>query len=140
MTEWVLEAARARCTAAAKPVTARQLTTPTTATFLAARRLTRCAKIAVLFRIHLRFPLPGKPGWPVCAAPLHDSKCMRIDRSLVRNERHYLLDKKNDHSCKHGQRDSFINTRAASHCYAFHSSPILTTVRVVTCSHAALLR
>jgi pimeloyl-ACP methyl ester carboxylesterase len=33
------------------------------------------------------------------------------------------MDKKNDHSCKHSQRDSFIDTRAASHCYAFHSFP-----------------
>ena len=49
MTDRMLEAAPAPCTAAAKPVTARQLTTPTTATFLTARRLTRCAKIAVLF-------------------------------------------------------------------------------------------
>jgi len=48
---------------------------------------------------------------------------MRTDRSLVRDERHYLVDKKNDHSCKHSQRDSFIDTRAASHCYAFHSFP-----------------
>ena len=42
---------------------------------------------------------------------------------LVRNEWHYLMDKKNDHSCKHSQRDNFIDTRAASHCYAFHSFP-----------------
>jgi len=48
---------------------------------------------------------------------------MRTDRSLVRDERHYLMDKENDHSCKHSQRDSFIDTRAASHCYAFHSFP-----------------
>ena len=54
--------------------------------------------------------------------PLHCT-CMRTDRSLVRNERHYLMDKKNDHPCKHSQRDSFIDTRAASHCYAFHSFP-----------------
>ena len=33
------------------------------------------------------------------------------------------MDKKDDHSCKHSQRDSFIDTRAASHCYAFHSFP-----------------
>jgi hypothetical protein len=52
-----------------------------------------------------------------------DCTCMRTDRSLVRNERHYLMDKKNDHPCKHSQRDSFIDTRAASHCYAFHSFP-----------------
>jgi hypothetical protein len=57
--------------------------------------------------------------------PLHCTmvKRMRTDSSLVRNERHYLMDKKNDHPCKHSQRDSFIDTRAASHCYAFHSFP-----------------
>jgi len=44
-------------------------------------------------------------------------------RSLVRNERHYLMDKKNDHSCKHSQRDSFIDTRAANQCYGFHTFP-----------------
>ena len=33
------------------------------------------------------------------------------------------MDKKNDHSCKHGQCDSLIDTRAANHCYAFHSFP-----------------
>ena len=54
--------------------------------------------------------------------PLHCT-CMRTDRSLVRNERHYLMEEKNDHSCKHSQRDSFIDTRAANHCYAFHSFP-----------------
>ena len=53
-------------------------------------------------------------------------KRMRTDSSLVRNERHYLMDKKNDHPCKHSQRDSFIDTRAASHCYAFHSFLIQT--------------
>ena len=74
-------------------------------------------------RIHLRRPLAGKLGWPARAAPLHDGKRMRTDSSLVRNERHYLMDKKNDHPCKHSQRDSFIDTRAASHCYAFHSFP-----------------
>src|SRR6476660_2672587 len=45
---WVLKAGSAPVTAAAKPTTARQLTTPITAMFLAARRLTR-AKTAVLF-------------------------------------------------------------------------------------------
>ena len=56
--------------------------------------------------------------------PLHcNGKYMRTDRSLVRDERHYLMDKKNDHSCKHSQRDSFIDTCAARHCYAFHSFP-----------------
>ena len=57
--------------------------------------------------------------------PLHCTKVkrMRTDSSLVRNERHDLMDKKNDHPCKHSQRDSFIDTRAASHCYAFHSFP-----------------
>ena len=33
------------------------------------------------------------------------------------------LDKKNDHSCKHGQREGFIDARAADDCYAFHSFP-----------------
>jgi hypothetical protein len=33
------------------------------------------------------------------------------------------MDKKDGHSCKHSQRDSFIDTRAASHCYAFHRFP-----------------
>jgi hypothetical protein len=46
-----------------------------------------------------------------------------VDRPLVRNERHYLMDKKNDYACKHGQRDSLIDPRAANHCYAFHSFP-----------------
>ena len=55
--------------------------------------------------------------------PLHEGKYMRTDRSLVRDERHYLMDKKNDHSCKHSQRDSFIDTCAARHCYAFHRFP-----------------
>ena len=130
MSEWMLEAVPAPWTAAAKPVTARQLTTPTTETCLAARRL---IKMAVLFRIHLRLPLAGKLGWSARAAPLHDGKRMQTDRSSIRNERHYLMDKKNDHSCKHGQRDSLIDTRAANHCYAFHSFPIQTKVRVLTC-------
>jgi hypothetical protein len=43
--------------------------------------------------------------------------------SLVRDERHDRMDKNNDHSCKHSQRDSFIDARAANHCYAFHSFP-----------------
>jgi hypothetical protein len=112
MTDWMLEAAPAPSTAAAKPVTARQLTTPTTATFLAARRLTRCAKIAVLFVSISDAPWQGN----------YDGQHVPL-RSLVRNERHYLMDKKSDHPCKHSQRDSFIDTRAASHCYAFHSFP-----------------
>jgi hypothetical protein len=33
------------------------------------------------------------------------------------------MDKKNDHSCKHSQLDTFIEARAANHCYAFHSFP-----------------
>jgi hypothetical protein len=33
------------------------------------------------------------------------------------------MDKKNDHSCKHGQRDGLMDTRAANRCYAFHSFP-----------------
>ena len=41
---WVLKAGPAPVTAAAKPTTARQLTTPITAMFLAARRLTRAQK------------------------------------------------------------------------------------------------
>ncbi len=61
--------------------------------------------------------------------------------SLVRDERHDRMDKKNDHSRKHGQRDSFIDASAAKDCEAFHSfPPIQTTVRVPTCCHAALLR
>ena len=74
-------------------------------------------------RIHLQLPLAGKLGWSARAAPLHDGKCMRTDSSLVRNERHYLMDKKNDHSCKHSQRDSFIVARATNYCNAFHSLP-----------------
>jgi|SRR6516165_1381693 len=65
----------------------------------------------------------GCPKTANRAAPLHDGKYMRTDRSLVRDERHYLMDKKNDHSCKHSQRDSFIDTCAARHCYAFHRFP-----------------
>ena len=68
--------------------------------------------------------------------PLHEGKYMRTDRSLVRDERHYLMDKKNDHSCKHSQRDSFIEARAANHCYAFHIFLIPTNPGV----HAELLR
>ncbi len=41
--------------------------------------------------------------------------------SLVRDERHDRMDKKNDHSRKHGQRDSFIDACAAKDCDAFHS-------------------
>ena len=43
--------------------------------------------------------------------------------SLVRDERHDRMDKKNDHSRKHGQRDSFIDACAAKDCDAFHSFP-----------------
>jgi hypothetical protein len=43
--------------------------------------------------------------------------------SLVRDERHDRMDKKNDHSRKHGQRDSFIDACAANHCYDFHIFP-----------------
>ena len=41
----------------------------------------------------------------------------------VRNERHDRMDKKNDHSRKHGQRDSLIDASAAKDCDAFHSFP-----------------
>jgi hypothetical protein len=58
--------------------------------------------------------------------------------SLVRDERHDRMDKENDHSRKHGQRDSFIDACAANHCYDFHIFPIRTTVRVLLC-HPALL-
>ena len=43
--------------------------------------------------------------------------------SLVRDERHDRMDKKNDHSRKHGQRNSFIDACAAKDCDAFHSFP-----------------
>ena len=43
--------------------------------------------------------------------------------SLVRDERHDRMDKKNDHSRKHGQRDSFMDASAAKDCDAFHSFP-----------------
>ena len=43
--------------------------------------------------------------------------------SLVRDERHDRMDKKNDHSRKHGQRDSFIDACAGKDCDAFHSFP-----------------
>jgi hypothetical protein len=33
------------------------------------------------------------------------------------------MDKKNDHSHKQGQRYSFIDARAANHCYDFHIFP-----------------
>jgi hypothetical protein len=42
---------------------------------------------------------------------------------LVRDERHDRMDKKNDHSRKQGQRHSFIDARAAQHCYEFHMFP-----------------
>ena len=44
-------------------------------------------------------------------------------RSSIRDERHDRMDKKNDHSRKQGQRYSFIDARAANHCYDFHLSP-----------------
>ena len=53
------EAGPAPVTAAAKPIAARQLTTPITATFLVARRLTRCAKTAVLLVSISDSPWPG---------------------------------------------------------------------------------
>ena len=83
-------------------------------------------------RIHLRLPLAGKLGWSARVAPLHDGKCMGTVRSLVRDERHYLMDKKNDHSCKHS-----IEARAANHWYAFH---IPHPDEFPTCCHAELLR
>jgi hypothetical protein len=43
--------------------------------------------------------------------------------SSIRDERHDRMDKKNDHSRKHGQRHSFIDARAANHCYDFHIFP-----------------
>src|SRR5262245_7041691 len=49
------------------------------------------------------------------------------------------MDKKNDHSCKHSQRDSFIEARAANHCYAFHISPIQTNSRRAVTRFGALL-
>ncbi len=33
------------------------------------------------------------------------------------------MDKKNDHSRKHGQRDSFVDASTAKDCDAFHSFP-----------------
>jgi hypothetical protein len=33
------------------------------------------------------------------------------------------MDKKSDHSRKHGERDSFIDACAANHCYDFHIFP-----------------
>jgi hypothetical protein len=33
------------------------------------------------------------------------------------------MDKKNDHSRKQGQRHSFVDARAANHCYEFHIFP-----------------
>jgi hypothetical protein len=43
---------------------------------------------------------------------------------LAGDERHDLMDKKNDHSSKHGQRDTFIDACAANYCHAFHSFPL----------------
>ena len=44
-------------------------------------------------------------------------------RSSIRDERYDRMDKKNDHSRKQGQRYSFIDARAANHCYDFHFFP-----------------
>ena len=58
MSAWVLRAAPAPLTAAAKPVTARKPTTLIAAIFAAARRPTRCAKTAVLF-----VSISNSPWW-----------------------------------------------------------------------------
>jgi hypothetical protein len=39
------------------------------------------------------------------------------------------MNKENDHSCKHSQRNSFIEAGAANHCFAFHIFPIQTNSR-----------
>jgi len=57
--DWLLRAAPAPATAAAKPVTVRQPTTAIKAMSLAARRLRRSAKTAVLFVSISRLPLVG---------------------------------------------------------------------------------
>jgi hypothetical protein len=51
------------------------------------------------------------------------------------------MDKKNDHSSKHGQRDTFIDACAANYCRAFHSFRLrVDSASPETCGHAALLR
>jgi hypothetical protein len=45
-------------------------------------------------------------------------------------ERHDHMDEKNDHSCKHRQRHSFVNGRATNRCYAFLSFPLIQTAVV----------
>jgi hypothetical protein len=51
--------------------------------------------------------------------------------SLVRgDERQHRMDKKNDDSCKHRQRHSFVDGRTANHCNAFHSFPHPDGMRV----------
>jgi hypothetical protein len=52
--------------------------------------------------------------------------------ALVRDERHDLIDKKNDHSSEHGKRDSFIDARTADHCHGFHSFPLPKSRGAVT--------
>jgi hypothetical protein len=42
------------------------------------------------------------------------------------------MDKKNDHSRKYSQRDSFIEARAANHCYGFHIFLIPTNPSVLS--------
>jgi hypothetical protein len=63
-------------------------------------------------------------GRPASAGPSGPPANPGTALSLVRgDERHDRMDKKNDDSCKHRQRDSFVDGRAANHCNAFHSFP-----------------
>jgi hypothetical protein len=45
-------------------------------------------------------------------------------KCLAGDERHDLVDKKNDHSSKHGQRDAFVEACAADCSHDFHSFPL----------------
>ena len=65
-----------------------------------------------------REPVGGRFWTPVL------DRCRNYPLVLVRDERHDLMDKKNDHCSEHGKRDGFIDARTADHCHGFHSFPL----------------
>ena len=69
---WVAGASVKPCTAAAKPVTATQVTTLIKATIFAARRLARSPTAAVLFVSISDTPLDGEIRMVSACPPLHD--------------------------------------------------------------------
>ena len=50
-------------------------------------------------------------------------RCELSAKASIRDERHDRVDKRNDHSRKQGQRESFIDARATNHCYDFYIFP-----------------